>query len=43
MHSQQHESKRQVLGAASSVDDMYEMLSVHEQKVPTADQVSPKP
>ncbi|KAJ9534885.1 hypothetical protein QJQ45_029552, partial [Haematococcus lacustris] len=39
MHAQQVEAKKAVLAAASQVDDMYDMLSAYEQKVPTGDQV----
>ena len=39
MHKQQAEEKRAALQEASAVDDMYEMLSVYEQKVPIGDQV----
>ena len=33
------EDKKAVLAASLQVDDMYDMLSAYEQKVPTADQV----
>ena len=39
MHKQQADEKRAALQEASAVDDMYEMLSVYEQKVPIGDQV----
>ncbi|KAG1661620.1 hypothetical protein FOA52_002850, partial [Chlamydomonas sp. UWO 241] len=39
MHSRQVEEKREVVGAAAVVDDMYDMLAAYEQKVPTSDQV----
>ncbi|KAK9828903.1 hypothetical protein WJX72_002692 [[Myrmecia] bisecta] len=39
LHQRQYEERRQVLQEASTVDDMYDMLSVYEQKVPIADQV----
>ena len=35
----QVEDKKAVLAASLQVDDMYDMLSAYEQKVPTADQV----
>ena len=40
MHRQQAEEKRAALQEASAVDDMYEMLSVYEQKTPIGDQVT---
>eukprot|EP00201_Polytomella_parva_P020499 CAMPEP_0175042260 /NCGR_PEP_ID=MMETSP0052_2-20121109/2450_1 /TAXON_ID=51329 ORGANISM="Polytomella parva, Strain SAG 63-3" /NCGR_SAMPLE_ID=MMETSP0052_2 /ASSEMBLY_ACC=CAM_ASM_000194 /LENGTH=3805 /DNA_ID=CAMNT_0016305023 /DNA_START=33 /DNA_END=11446 /DNA_ORIENTATION=+ len=39
MHSRQVDSKKTVLAAAAQVDDMYDMLTAYEQKVPTADAV----
>ena len=33
------EEKKQVLGQAALVDDMYDMLAAYEQKVPMGDQV----
>ena len=41
VHREQVEEKRSVMQEATAVDDMYDMLAVYEQKVPTADQVSP--
>jgi len=40
VHKEQYDDKRQVLQEATTVDDMYDMLAVYEQKVVTADQVS---
>lgn len=40
IHKEQYDDKRQVLQEATTVDDMYDMLAVYEQKVITADQVS---
>lgn len=40
VHREQVEEKRSVMQEATAVDDMYDMLAVYEQKVPTADQVS---
>ena len=39
VHKEQYDEKRQVLQEATTVDDMYDMLAVYEQKVVTADQV----
>ena len=39
MYKEQYDEKRQVLQEATTVDDMYDMLAVYEQKVVTADQV----
>lgn len=39
VHKEQYDDKRQVLQEATTVDDMYDMLAVYEQKVITADQV----
>ena len=39
VHKEQYDDKRQVLQEATTVDDMYDMLAVYEQKVVTADQV----
>lgn len=39
VHREQVQGKKAVLQEASTVDDMYDMLAVYEQKVPTADQV----
>lgn len=39
IHKEQYDEKRQVLQEATTVDDMYDMLAVYEQKVVTADQV----
>ena len=41
VHREQVEEKRSVMQEATAVDDMYDMLAVYEQKVPTAAQVSP--
>ena len=41
VHREQVEEKRSVMQEATAVDDMYDMLAVYEQKVPTAEQVSP--
>ena len=41
IHKEQYDDKRQVLQEATTVDDMYDMLAVYEQKVVTADQVCP--
>ena len=40
IHKEQYDDKRQVLQEATTVDDIYDMLAVYEQKVITADQVS---
>lgn len=40
VHKEQYDDKRQVLQEATTVDDMYDMLAVYEQKVVTADQVT---
>lgn len=39
MHKKEVAEKKPVIHKASQVDDMYEMLAIYEQKVPTADQV----
>lgn len=39
MHKKEVAEKKPVIQKASQVDDMYEMLAIYEQKVPTADQV----
>lgn len=39
VYKEQYDEKRQVLQEATTVDDMYDMLAVYEQKVVTADQV----
>ncbi len=39
MHTQQVEEKKTVLAQSVLVDDMYDMLSAYEQKVPMSDQV----
>ena len=39
IHKEQYDEKREVLQEATTVDDMYDMLAVYEQKVVTADQV----
>lgn len=39
LHREQYDDRRSVLSEATVVDDMYDMLAVYEQKVPTADQV----
>jgi hypothetical protein len=33
MHTQQVEDRKQVVGACGQVDDMYDSLAAHEQKV----------
>lgn len=39
LHKKQLDDKKSVLDNGGQVDDMYEMLAIYEQKVPTADQV----
>ncbi|CAD7701708.1 unnamed protein product [Ostreobium quekettii] len=39
LHKRQLSDKKSVLDNGGQVDDMYEMLAIYEQKVPTADQV----
>lgn len=39
LHDAQVEERKTVEASASLVDNMYESLAVHEQKVPTADSV----
>ena len=40
MHKEQAATKRNVLQDASAVDDMYDLLLLHKEKLTTADQVS---
>lgn len=37
-HKAQYEAKRQVLQENNNVDDIYDMLAIYDQKVPTTDQ-----
>jgi hypothetical protein len=39
MHQQQLDDRKMLAATTSQIDDMYESLAAHEQKVPTADQV----
>lgn len=39
MHTQQLDDRKLITSQASQVDDMFESLAAHEQKVPAADQV----
>lgn len=39
MHKKEVDVKKSVIQKCNQVDDMYEMLAIYEQKVPTADQV----
>ena len=38
-HQQQLDDRKMLAATAAQIDDMYESLAAHEQKVPTADQV----
>jgi hypothetical protein len=39
LHTAQLDDRKLLSGQVGQVDDMYESLAAHEQKVPTADQV----
>ena len=39
LHKKQLDDKKSLMYSGTQVDDMYEMLAIYEQKVPTGDQV----